>query len=253
MYFMKREMDLEARERELTALMLAVISDEDLMKNYNIIRNEIVARGFAQETVKEAFEKMSYEELRATVDAGLNEVWQRAGIAETIKDVPTKSKAAEYIEVPDGVADPFEWRERELARLSGVLEENQKKFSEKQLEEEKEKLISDVKNVLKEQGIYDLAEAAKYIHGISTKFTVRIKAVIDGKVTDKIIDEDKFNLFSTTVSESINLCFDAIEEAGKIDYPIDGVFCELGYCVEENGKISATGNLVSFCCKKEQK
>ena len=62
MDFMKRETDLEPRKRELAALMLAPISNEALMESYSILRNEIIVRGLAQETIQEAFKKMNYEE-----------------------------------------------------------------------------------------------------------------------------------------------------------------------------------------------
>lgn len=223
MYFMKRETDLEPRKRELTALMLAPISNEALMESYSVLRNEIIVRGLAQETVQEAFKKMNYEELKSAVNAGLNEVWHRGETTDSIKDVPTG-----YIEIPDGVVDPWKWRERELAKLSETLEANQKAFSDNQFEKMKEEIVSAIKEAPVVKGYNTSSKILDLVFDKRVKFTFRLKAIINNKITDKVLEEEQFNMFSITISQSVDSCFDAFEESKKINYPLDGVFCEIG-------------------------
>lgn len=228
---MKKRMMGVISEKEFKIGMMKNLEDAQVIKQYNDFRNEAVARGLMTEisTVTpivdyvSVFKKMDYEELKSAVNAGLNEVWHRGETTDSIKDVPTG-----YIEIPDGVADPFEWRERELAKLSETLEANQKAFSDNQFEKMKEEIVSAIKEAPVVKGYNTSSKILALVFDKRVKFTFRLKAIINNKITDKVLEEEQFNMFSIAISQSIDSCFDAFEESKKIDYPLDGVFCEIG-------------------------
>ena len=244
---MKKRMMGLISEKEFKIAMMKNLKDAQVTESYNDFRDESIARGLITEQADIAqtvdstvdyvsiFKKMNYEELKSTVKAGLNEVWHRADTVDTIKDIPTKSTAIEHMEVPDGVADPWAWREKELAKLADILEANQKKFSENQIEEEKQELVSGLMKSLKENNVLDLLSLVKFTNKGKERYYVATKPIVEDRIIDNIVlEENNYNLFSIAIQDSVEQCYDAFETGSNIKFKLDGVCCD--FCFDIAGE-----------------
>lgn len=113
-----------------------------------------------------------------------------------------------------------------LDGLVKILEDNQKKYREQQKFEMKKKVADCVIDLVYSKGIYNIVKVLKEIMGEEFKTKYKIKAIVNGNITNMILEEQGYDSLVETITNAIEGCFDAFEIGDDISLSFSGVSCE---------------------------
>lgn len=194
----KRMMGLIS-EKDFKIAVMKNLTDEQLIETYNEFLDETIARGLTTSQVH-----------------------------PTLTTVPEP-----LIEIPS--EDEYDFTENALLAMVKILEENQKQFSDNQIEEEKQELVSGLMKSLKENNVLDLLSLVKFTNKGKERYYVATKPIVEDRIIDNIVlEENDYNLFSIAIQDSVEQCYDAFETGSNIKFKLDGVCCD--FCFDVAGE-----------------
>lgn len=187
-------------ENDFNVLSASLMTDAGLLSTYEALEAEIIYRGLKV-----------VEQVHPTLTA----------VPEPLIETPSE--------------DEYDFTENALLAMVKILEENQKQFSDNQIEEEKAELVSGLMKSLKENNVLDLVSLVKFTNKGKERYYVTTKPIVEDRIIDTIVlEENDYNLFSIAIQDSVEQCYDAFETGSNIKFKLDGVCCD--FCLDITGE-----------------